>query len=207
MNKNSSPLNGRRISEVFLNLTKNFSTEYISILELRDLLSSRVYGLFLLILSLPNCIPMPAPGLSAVTGFPLLLISVQMIFNVKTLWLPKSVLKRKIKKEQLQKVCNVLHPYLIRVEKIIHPRLFWLVKYPSDRLIAFICAILSLIIMLPIPFGNAIPAFAICLFSIAILQRDGFFVILGIIFSALGFAVAFGFIKAIIIGIFHFLGM
>ena len=33
---------------------------------------------------------------------------------------------------------------------------------------------LALILFLPIPFGNMLPALAICLFSLAILERDGF---------------------------------
>jgi hypothetical protein len=48
-----------------------------------------------------------------------------------------------------------------------------------DRAIGAVCLLLSIILFLPIPMGNMPPAIAICLFALAILERDGIWVLAG----------------------------
>ncbi len=203
----SEPLNGRRISDILMTLTESFSTPTVTIGELRDALSGRIYGVFLLVLALPNLVPFPAPGLSAVTGMPLLLLTFQMMLGMKTPWFPQAILKRTIKTEQLRRWCLRTLPYLRKLECFILPRWIWLVNSPLDRVIALLCVFLSLVIMFPIPFGNALPALAICFFSIAILQRDGLFVIVGIFCTIASIAVIVTILSAILMAVFHFWGV
>ncbi|MFO0388349.1 MAG: exopolysaccharide biosynthesis protein [Alphaproteobacteria bacterium] len=203
----ADPLNGRKISDILTALSQHFSSQTVTIGELRDALSGRIYGVFLLVLALPNLVPFPVPGLSAITGLPLLLLTIQMIFNRTTPWFPKAVLNRTIKTDHLHKVCSGAFPYLHKMERFVMPRFMWLVRYPADRVIAAICVFLSLVIMLPIPFGNALPALAICFFSIAILQRDGLFVILGVLCAIASVAVIASVLTTILMAVLHFWGL
>jgi hypothetical protein len=207
MNHAQDPLNGRRISEILLTLSQGFTSQEMTIRELRDALSGRIYGVLLLVLALPNLVPFPMPGLSAITGLPLLLLTIQLVMNMQTPWFPKAVLDRSIKTDHLHKVCSHAFPYLQKLERFIMPRLLWLVRYPTDRVIAIICVFLSLLIMLPIPFGNALPALAICFFSIAILQRDGLFVVIGTLCAIASIVVVAGVLSTIIIAVLHFWGL
>ena len=199
-------LNGGKLSELLKQLPECFEgKESVQLEDLRNELSGRVYGAFMLILALPNLIPMPTPGLSAIVAIPLILFTAQLVIGLKTPWLPKIISKRSMKLSKMKSMCNKVIPYAKKLENFIRPRLEWLVKPPADRLIALICLLLSIVMIMPIPFGNAIPALAICLFAIAILQRDGLFVILGLIISvisasivAVSFNVAIAFIDSII---------
>lgn len=46
-----------------------------------------------------------------------------------------------------------------------------------------LCLILSLVLMLPIPFGNLMPALAICIIALGILERDGYWILAGLVIS------------------------
>lgn len=209
--KNHAPhkdvLNGRKISDILRELPDQFSTPDITVGELRDALSGRAYGILLLVLTLPTLIPIPTPGLSAILGAPLTLITFQLMLGLETPWLPKFIARRRINRNHLRRVCTWVIPYLEKLERIIRPRLNFLVRPPSNYFIALLCAILSLMIMLPIPFSNVVPALAIFLFAIGILQRDGLFVIFGMIVTLISAAVIIAFSNALFLSIIQFMGL
>lgn len=177
------------ISEMLRALPDRFSTPSVTVAQLKDELSGRSYGIFLLVLSVPNLVPIPAPGLSAVLGLPLVLFTFQLMLGLKTPWFPGFIARRRVKCESLKRVCNRISPYLKKLEYINKPRLKFLMHPPLDRVIALFCLLLSLLIMLPVPFGNALPALAICLFALGILQRDGLFVIFGFVVACVAVTV------------------
>jgi len=197
--KIQDPLNGDKISKVLAELPGRFNQERVSIADLRNELSGRIYGLFMLVLALPNLIPMPAPGLSLIMGLPLLFLTTQLAIGVKTPWFPSFIAKRQVRLSKIERICKAAVPYIKKIEKYITPRFKWLVKSPADRIIALICLALAIILILPVPFGNALPALAICLFAIAILQRDGLFAIIGLVFAAISVTIlAFSFSAVIL---------
>lgn len=167
------------ISRVLTEWEKGLTKPNIRFGELRDQFSNRFYGFLLFILALPNLVPVPAPGLSAVMGIPLVLLTFQMMLGLETPWFPAFVTNRKLKAASLKRICKRAVPVLQRMERLIKPRASLLVQPPADRVIALLCLLLSLVLMLPIPFGNALPGLAICFFAIALLQRDGVFAVLG----------------------------
>lgn len=199
--------NGRRISDILSSLADNFTTPTITIGELRNALSGRIYGIFLLVLAIPNLIPFPTPGLSAILGMPLLILTFQLMLGIHTPWFPKTILNRQIQTEHIRRLLHYVLPYLGKIENFIMPRWTWLAKYPADRAIAFLCVLLSLTIMLPVPLGNAIPALAICFFAIAILECDGLFVIVGIFFTLASIALISTVLHAAFIAALHLLGI
>ena len=52
--------------------------------------------------------------------------------------------------------------------------------------------VLSVILALPIPFGNIPPALAICLMALGILEQDGWWIVAGLITAAIGVAIVSG---------------
>jgi hypothetical protein len=50
-------------------------------------------------------------------------------------------------------------------QQLLKPRLSFLTRPPFEQAIAVVCLLLALILFLPIPLGNMLPAFVICLFS------------------------------------------
>jgi hypothetical protein len=189
------------ISEILQRLPEHLPSPSVSIQTMRDLLSDRSYGILLFVFAVPNMVPLPAPGLSAMTGLPLLLLSVQFLVYHDRPWLPKSIGQRSIETERLQHIAGRALPWLIRIERVTRPRYSWLVSAVADRIIAAICILLSLLIMLPVPFGNALPAVSICCFAIAMLQRDGLLALTGFLFTLVSLVVIVGVAGAITLAV------
>jgi hypothetical protein len=61
-----------------------------------------------------------------------------------------------------------------------------------------VCLLLSIILFLPIPMGNMPPAIAICIFSLAVLERDGLWVLAGCAAAAVSLALIWGMLFALV---------
>ena len=81
--------------------------------------------------------------------------------------------------------------WVSRLETKVKPRLKWLTGRVSERLIGWIGVALSLIVSLPIPFGNALPGISIAVLTLGLIERDGVIVAAGGIFAVLSFILTF----------------
>jgi len=90
-----------------------------------------------------------------------------------TLWLPKALMKRSMRRAEFQTMTVRLRPHLKRLERHLRPRLQFLYGPIADRFIGAVCVLLAVIVFLPIPFGNMLPSFAIAAFGFGLLERDG----------------------------------
>ncbi len=176
--------NGRKISLILEDFISNFDKPTATIADLRDAIEGRSYSILMFILALPCIIPIPTPGLSAVLSAPLIIMTFQWMIGLKKPWFPGFISERKFKCEQMKRAIDRISPYLKKLESILKPRFQFLVNFPADRILSIICFALSLMIMLPIPFGNALPAFAICCISIGMLMRDGIMILVGLTVTA-----------------------
>ena len=70
-------------------------------------------------------------------------------------------------------------------EKLLRPRWSWLVGPRAEHVLGALTLVLAVVITLPIPFGNMLPAFAICLIALGVLERDGLWACFGILVGAL----------------------
>jgi hypothetical protein len=143
-----------------------------TISDVRDALGDRSFATLLFLFAAINCLPLP-PGSSAFLGLPTLIISVQMIFGQRTVWLPDFILKRPISAERFRQIVGKLGPWLRKTERLVRPR-YW--PFPTmviDRVIGLIAFVLSIFLVAPIPLGNWLPAFAMALFGLALSERDG----------------------------------
>ena len=50
----------------------------------------------------------------------------------------------------------------------------------SQRCIGSVCFVLAVIVMLPIPLGNMLPALAICLLALGLIEEDGIWILAGL---------------------------
>lgn len=188
MNKNDSAQkvakNGK-VSEIITDFTDGLTKDTVTLNEFKEAISHRSYGLLIFFFALPCIIPIPTPGLSAIVGIPLAILTFQMMIGLKSPWLPKFIANKKIKTSEMKKVCKYVVPYLKKLEVVMQPRLKFLVGPIAVRIIAVACFAMSVIILFPVPFGNAIPALAIWLFALAILTHDGVVAIFAIIITML----------------------
>ncbi len=174
--------------------------------EIIHRLGHRAFGAMFFVFAAPNWLPLP-PRTSTFLGFPLVLMTPQIIFGVRGPWLPNFIDERPLKRRQLADAFQKLIPWLQRVEKVSRPRLTFLFGPVGDRVIALVCFLLSLILILPIPLGNMAPAAAIAVFGLAVIQRDGILALAAYAISALSFGLLFIGGKAAIAAVEALIGM
>jgi hypothetical protein len=179
----------RSTSEILLELLRQHPRDRITIQEVIDSLGERGFGFVLLIFSLPAIVPVPPP-LGSLLGIPLMIFAAQMILRRKSPWLPKTVASRALVRGDLERIVERGSPMMKRIERWCRPRLLFLVGGTGERLLGLLVFILALVIALPGPGTNGPPGLAIAFLSIAIIERDGWLVLLGVVGSV--FALAFG---------------
>ena len=139
---------------------------------------SRGHGLGMLMFALPETIPIPVPSLSTLLAIPLILISGHLILFGEGKGIPKAVRERSIPASAIEKLQTYVAPAFRTVERVSHPR--WEVLAERVRLLGLACLVLSIILLLPIPFGNLPPALCLAAIAFGMIQRDGIVVALGL---------------------------
>ena len=166
----------RRLSEVLQDLE---SAGTVTIGDLAKMMGERAFGALMFIFAVPNAIPTP-PGTSAVLGLPLLFLTYQLMVGRQALWLPQRISQRPVSGQLLSAFMRRAMPWLIRTEKVLKPRISLLVRNnTAERVLGFVCFMLSIILFLPIPLGNILPAMAIAVLALALAERDGVAALVG----------------------------
>jgi len=168
---------GQRFSTV-LRLIGEHAGDRIQLAQLTGTFGDRAFGALMFVFAVLNLIPLP-PGSSSVLGAPLIVIAAQLALGRTVLWLPGTVARRSIDTRDYQRLVARGLPTLRYMERLLAPRLEFMFGAFGDRLIGLACLTLAVILFLPIPFGNMLPAFAIAVFSLGLMQRDGAVVLIG----------------------------
>ena len=195
---------GRRLSSILASLVADPARERIGIGELVSAMQDRAFGVLMFVFAIPNVLPTP-PGVSSVLGAPLLLLSLQLALGRKAPWLPQFIARRSLPAAEFGVVVRRVVPWIARAERLLKPRLGLLARPPAERLIGLVCLLLAIVLFLPIPLGNMLPAFAISVFSLAILERDGVAVLLGYVLSAVSVVVVAGVVYAMVVSAIYLL--
>lgn len=142
-----------------------------------DRLGDTSFLIVIFMFALINSPPMPLPpGTSLVAGVPIMFLGVQMMMNRKAIWLPQRVRRCTFPQQKIAVVLKKLLPRLKKLERFIRPRMVWMSRAPIKNMLSFIFVIMGLILALPLPFLNALPAIVMCLLSIGLMARDGVFI-------------------------------
>lgn len=171
----------RRMSEVLAELATR-EDDRIRLADLLTAVGDRAFGAIMVVLAAPNIIPLP-PGSSAIFALPLILVTAQLAVGRRVLWLPRVLSERALPRVAFADIVRRLMPYLLRVERVLAPRFQFLFGPIGDRVIGGTCLLMALVLFLPIPFGNFPPAIAMAAFGLALLERDGVFVMIGALAS------------------------
>jgi hypothetical protein len=189
---------GPSLSEILTRIADDDARPRISVGDLLVALSDRAVGALIFVFAFPNTVPMP-PGVSSVLGAPLLFLTAQLALG-RSPWLPKTIANRSMDRIHFAAVVRRIAPWLSRAERLLRPRLQILARPPFENLIGGVCLLLSIILFLPIPMGNMPPAVAICLFALAILGRDGIWVLAGLGATIAAIAISWGVLLALFRG-------
>ena len=189
---------GPPLSSVLEQLAEDGARERISVGDLLNALSDRALGALLFVFACPNALP-ALPGTSMILGAPLVLLAAQLAFKRKP-WLPGFIARRSMARLDFQGLIARICPWLRRAETMLRPRASAWALPPMEYLVGLVCLLLAIVVLLPIPLGNMLPALAISMLALGILERDGIWVLAGmtVAFASLGVVsgVVWGFVTA-----------
>jgi hypothetical protein len=186
----------RTLSAVLRALAADTGRERIAIADLLAALGDRAIGALLFVFAFPNVLPTP-PGTSTVLGAPLIFLAAQLAFGWRP-WLPAIVARRSMAQTDFAALVQRIAPWLERAEKLLRPRWSGLARPPMEHAVGAVCLLLALILVLPIPLGNMLPALALCLLALGVLERDGLWVLAGLGTAVAAIAVAWGVVFALV---------
>lgn len=175
----------------------------VSVGDIIAALGNRGYAVLMLILALPNLFPIYIPGLSPVTGLPLIYLCWQLVIGRPVPRLPDWLRSRAISTQRFAGVMRRVLPALRGVERVSRARLTALVSMRGERMIGIGCLLLLAILINPLPATNWLPALAICCAALAILERDGLFVLVAILVGIGAVAFFITYIDILLYGIVH----
>lgn len=186
----AAPPAARKLSDDLGLILNEFQVETVTLREVMAVLHGRGYVLLVMLLALPFSTPIPLPGLSTPFGLVIALIGARLALGQKP-WLPARLLDTQLSPRFFTKVFAAARLILRGFEYFLRPRLLWLTQGDGMQQLhavpILLCALL-LLLPLPIPFSNIVPAFSILLLAAGLLERDGVFILAGYLGFLLGVA-------------------
>ena len=161
--------------------------ETISIGEIIEAFGERAFGFVLILFSLPNCVPAP-PGIAGIVGTPVLIFGIQMMLGHTRPWLPGFILRRSVSTAKFKRLIDIAEPRLQKLESYCRPRLLPLFGPFGDRVAGFFAFLVAVSVLIPFPGTNFPPSIALVIASIAIMEEDGYLLILGYLIGLAGLA-------------------
>ena len=175
----------QRTSQLLREFAENLSGERVSLAEIDAGLGDRGLGVLMAIFAVPNIFPATVPFGNVLTGVPVILLAVHLMLGWRQLVLPDFLARRSIRAQTLKSFAPKLAGMLARIEPLLSPRLTAVSSPAGERIIGVICLFLSILSALPIPFGHMVPALALMVIGLGLIEHDGFAILLG---AALGLA-------------------
>lgn len=185
------------ISNLLRRFLEQHQEDEICLQDLLLKMGDRAFGPTLLICALPEALPLPVVGLSAFVGIPLMLVSAQLMLGFRQPWLPRWILKRSFKRQHFEKPIYRVLRHLEKLERFFKPRWQFFTHPAFERLIGLLLVVLAVIIALPIPFGNMLPAIAVVLVCLGMIEKDGLVLAISSVIICLILMVAIGAIATV----------
>ena len=199
------PPRPRRLSNLLRDLAFDTSRERIAVGDLCDSFGDRAFGALIFLFAIPNILPVPIPGISALTGLPLMVLTLQFMRGQDSPWLPEWIRRRSFARTDFALMLARLEPWLLRLERYLRPRLGFLVRPAVERLFGGLLLFLAFVLFLPIPLGNMLPGFAMSLIALAIVERDGLCMLMGLGTAAVSIAIVGAVVYGVVLAAWFFL--
>jgi len=185
MNTNSKGANHIKTSALLAETLQTLEGTQVSIGTLLAQFQRRSYGGVMLILALLAMIP----GISVFAGIAMIVPAFQLFIGLPAPVFPNFIQQRKISIAGLQKWGMKISGWVERLENLVVPRWPMLSNKLAQKLIGLIVLLLALVVAIPFPLSNFLPAIATICFALGLLERDGLMIMLAIIVSIAAFAI------------------
>lgn len=160
-------------------LSDTIADEVVTLGELVDRLAQRGFGVVMIVLALPTLFPLLPPGSAAAIGLLYVLLALQMLIGLDKPWLPQRARRVRLSGRAVAALRQRGVPFLQRIERWSRPRPLLLDDRIITRAVALAVLVLGLILFFPLPFLNTVPALAVLILGIGLLNRDAVFLLIG----------------------------
>ena len=175
----SAPL--RPLSQVLDELRRDLPpADAMNTGTLVEALHERGIGALMVLFALPLALPSGImPGLNTLFALPLAVLSAQQALGRHTAWLPKKMMAKKLDPERTAAMITTILPWLLKLEKLLRPRLASVTASGTSRFFGFLALIMALFASIPVPLTHTVPGIGLLLMAAGMTQRDGLAVITG----------------------------
>jgi hypothetical protein len=194
-----------RTSEILSSLAAHAS-DRLTVGDILSVLRGRAFALLIVLLGLPNCLPMPPP-IPLVCGFLLAFVAIQIALGRSTPWLPRILLNRSVARVDVERAVRRVAPVLRRLERFSRPRMSIFESGFAFQLTGVVLLLLSVGIIFALPpiVGQIPLAVGVCLVGLGLVERDGLVVLGGLAVGSIGLTLSASFVWAVVAGFERFL--
>lgn len=156
--------------------------------DLSDRLQERAFGMVLLVLALPCCLPF-VYLLPQIVALPMLLLTSQMALGRHVLWLPEAARAKTFPISAMRDVIQRARRWIGFLERFAHARMTGLVSGAGSRVIGALLMVPCASILLPLPLTNTVPGIGVTIAAIGLIERDGLLTLFGLIVGLIWVAI------------------
>ncbi|MEO0383448.1 MAG: exopolysaccharide biosynthesis protein [Pseudomonadota bacterium] len=155
-------------------------TERLELGALATALKERAFGLMVLALALPCCLPF-VYLIPQIVALPILVLTGQMVSGRHVPWLPEKLKNRDFDIAAMRTVVARGKKWFGWTEHISRPRLLALSGPRATRIVGALMMIPAASILVPLPSTNTVPGIGVTITSIGLIERDGLMILLGLL--------------------------
>ncbi len=148
--------------------------------DIIDHLDERAFGILLLLLALPCCLPF-VYLLPQIVSLPMLALGGQLAAGSRHPWFPQRLKARRFAIDDFRSVLSRSERYIGWIEKISKPRLSFVTSPVGLRICGLLMLAPTASIMTPLPSTNTVPGIGMAITSLGLIERDGLLVIGGLL--------------------------
>ncbi|SDS83484.1 Uncharacterized conserved protein [Halopseudomonas xinjiangensis] len=156
----------------------------VSIGMVVESIGSRSFGPLLMLIGITLFSPLSGvPGMSFFMASFVLLIAVQMLIGRKQFWLPHYILDRSVEHGKLEKALGWLAKPARLIDRVLKPRLTFLVHNGASYGVAAVCVVIGLCMpfMELVPFSSSAAGLALLALGLSLVVHDGLLVLLALV--------------------------
>lgn len=166
---------------------------FVALDDMIEAFHERGIAFLLLIFAAPMALPLPVPpGINIILATPLLLLTAQQMGGAHKIWLPQKMRRRTLESSKLSAIFRAFIPWLVRIEKLVQPRLPWITLDGASRFFGLLGFIMALCVCIPLPLTNTIPSLGIAVMAIGFIMRDGLAVLVGAVIGMVWISILTG---------------
>jgi hypothetical protein len=173
------------ISQRLRDAAAELPADRVSMQALAHAHGPEAHGTLLLLMAAP-CL-LPVPGVGTVLGVGMAALAVAMWQGQAGPALPRRVAEFEMSRQWAQRVLGLLASTYALAGRYAKARLSHLAHADRRPWLAAVIGLMALIVVLPIPFGNVLPALAMMLIGLGLVFRDGVAVVIGLATAAFAF--------------------